>query len=346
MPKTISSVTLLGGKMFTNFKLRTKLLAGFGFVLILLLLVIGIYQFAMSMSVSGFSGLVAEEIAIQSHAQTAEAFMLQCRRNEKDFLLRKDMKYLDKFQSNLEKVVANADAIVPLAQTVGDAEITELAKSIKGAATRYRSSFYDLLAAWEKRGLDHESGLQGTFRKIVKSAEADLQVHQIQDLYIDFLLMRRWEKDFHRIGSDKYRKRMTATQESFKNGIDSKNKTESLEVIANDFDRYRAAFSNFASTGENYEGVRGAAGKLEKSIKDIFVPDVKGLLLMVRRGEKDYLLRGSEKYVKKTHASLEKLYAAFENSDVDRKYVENTARVINEYKIAFDALVEIGRAHV
>ncbi|MGL1861611.1 MAG: methyl-accepting chemotaxis protein [Pseudodesulfovibrio sp.] len=327
--------------MFQGLKLRTKLLAGFGLVLALMLVVIGIYQFAMSFSVTSFNSLVNEELAIKSHALTAEAFMLQCRRNEKDFLLRKNKKYLEKFQGNLAKVVENADAIVPLAQAIDANGLAGEAKSIKSAAASYESAFYDLISAWETRGLDHESGLQGTFRVIVKNAEKVFEEHQVEDLYIDMLLMRRWEKDYHRTGASKYRKRMAATQAHFKKSLDAKDKTEALEAIGRGFDRYQSAFTAFLVSGSDgdYENVRSAAAETEKWIKSIHVSDVKGLLLMIRRAEKDYLLRGSEKYVKKTHGALDTLYAAFENSGADREHVEDTARILKEYKTAFDALV-------
>ena len=328
--------------MFHALTLRTKLLAGFGVVLSLLLLVIGIYQFAMSSSVSDFRGLMNEEIEIEVHALEAEAAMLQSRRNEKDFLLRKDMKYLDKLLGNLATVVKHANAIVPLAQAIDAGEIASGARAIEGAAGDYEAAFRELIAAWQKRGLDHESGLQGTFRAIVKNAENAFQEHQVEDLYVQMLLMRRWEKDYHRTGSDKYSKRMLATQAQVQTALESRKElTPSLQDFAEAFASYKRSFSDFSRSRfeSDYGRVRSDAALMEKALKSIYVPDVKGLLLMIRRGEKDYLLRGSEKYVKKTHAALEKLYAAFENSDADREHVEDTARILREYKTAFDALV-------
>ncbi len=331
-----------GESVFQNLTLKTKLLAGFSIVLALLLIVVGIYQFTMSATLSDFSGLMHEEVSIETHALEAEAYMLQCRRSEKDFLLRKDTKYQEKLKDSLTKVVEHAEAIVPLAQSVDAGELVSAARSIKGAAANYESAFLDLVAAWKNRGLDHESGLQGTFRKIVKDAESVFQEHQVEDLYVNLLLMRRWEKDYHRTGANKYRNRMANTMTQFQAALDSrKEKPAPLQMVATSFASYKSAFSRFVSSGSEaaYLDVRNAAGEMEKSLKSIYVPDVKSLLLMVRRGEKDYLLRGSDKYVKKTHAALEKLYTAFENSDADREHVTDTARIIKEYKGAFDALV-------
>lgn len=94
--------------MFHSLSLKTKLLTGFGVVLALLLVVVGIYHFALSLSVKDYSGLINQELAIEQHAMEAESHMLQCRRNEKDFLLRLDKKYVPDFRDNLAAVVMNA----------------------------------------------------------------------------------------------------------------------------------------------------------------------------------------------------------------------------------------------
>jgi len=328
--------------MFQALKLKTKLLLGFGLAAGLLVVVIVIYQFAMSGSVGAFLGLMQEEVAIQVHAETVEVEMLQCRRNEKDFLLRKNLKYREELRENLENVVEHADAIVPLAKSIGSEELANLAMTIKGAAGRYESAFIALTKAWEKRGLDHESGLQGTFRKVVQDAEEAFEKHQVQDLYFDLMQMRRWEKDYTRTRATRYRDQMIATQESFARKLDLReNKSEALLESERGFEAYVKAFAKLvqADTPANYEAVRNAAATMEQGLNSLFIPDVKGLLLMVRRGEKDYLLRGSEKYVKKTHANVEKLAAAFQNSDADPKYVEEAMAMGEAYKIAFDELV-------
>jgi methyl-accepting chemotaxis protein len=328
--------------MLDGFTLKMKLLSGFGLVVVLMLVIAGLYQFTLSSSVGDFNHLLKEEVAIMSHAGAAETYMLQCRRNEKDFLLRKDLKYKEKFQSSIADVQRHVDAIVPLAQVLGNEELAGLARSIQKSAATYKNTFHELVAAWERRGLDHESGLQGTFRDIVHEAEAAFAKHEVQDLYIGFLSMRRWEKDYHRTRDGKYLKRMHATMATFQADLDSREmKTEQLEQTARGFSAYKQHFNAFASTGSaaDYQETRAAAATMEKGLKALFVPDVKGLLLMIRRGEKDYLLRGSEKYVKKTHASLNKLIDAFKNSDVSPEFIEEAVKAGTAYETAFDALV-------
>ena len=87
--------------MFKNIKLSSKLIGGFSVILILLIGIAGLYHYAVSASSTDFNTLMDTEVAISNHANKAESLMLQCRRNEKDFLLRKDKKYLGKLESNI-----------------------------------------------------------------------------------------------------------------------------------------------------------------------------------------------------------------------------------------------------
>ena len=158
--------------MFTALKLRTKLLFGFGTASLMLLVVTGIYQYANTTSVQDFHNLMAEELAISAHAEKAENAMLQCRRNEKDFLLRLDVKYKDTFLKNLEQVNSHAQAIVPLARVIGQPDLAGKAQSIERSATEYEAAFLELVAAWDKRGLDHNSGRRSRTEKSSSAAAA------------------------------------------------------------------------------------------------------------------------------------------------------------------------------
>ncbi|MGE4420820.1 MAG: methyl-accepting chemotaxis protein [Pseudodesulfovibrio sp.] len=327
--------------MFHALKLRTKLLIGFGTASLLLLAVVGLYQYANSASVRDFDRLLNEQVAISAHARQAEIAMLQCRRNEKDFLLRLDRKYLSTFEGNLARVNERAAAVVPLAEAIGQPDLAAQARSVESAAAEYRAAFLELVAAWERRGLTPDSGLQGAFRDVVHAAETAFERHEVQDLYIDMLFMRRWEKDYHRTGADRYLNRLLDAMDRFEHDLDLKEKTALLDDAGKALAAYRAAFDRFRAnrSDSDYQVVRQTAEALEKLLDSVFVPDVKGLLLMVRRGEKDYLLRGQEKYVRKTHASLDKLVAAFEQSGADEKYVSEAVAMTKAYANSFDALV-------
>jgi len=64
------------------------------------------------------------------------------------------------------------------------------------------------------------------------------------------------------------------------------------------------------------------------------------LMLMIRRHEKDYLLRENEEYVRATHTAVENLFRHFRDSDALKKYVSDVEKELSAYKDAFDKLTD------
>ena len=120
--------------------------------------------------------------------------MLMQRRNEKDFLARKDLKYKEKFEKNfavLEKRVTFLEDAVASAG-LDAAQVGKLKKVF----VSYKSRFLDLIAIQEKIGLHSKDGLYGLLRQAVHLAEADIKVLGDDQLRADMLQLRRNEKDF------------------------------------------------------------------------------------------------------------------------------------------------------
>lgn len=88
--------------------------------------------------------------------------MLTLRRKEKDFMLRRDMKYVDQF--NAEMTVLKA-----LVQTDLDGAALDEVTSFIGD---YEVSFLALVDAEEEKGLTHSLGLQGKVRESIKKTES------------------------------------------------------------------------------------------------------------------------------------------------------------------------------
>jgi len=237
--------------MFKKMKLATKLISGFGVLLVLLAAVVGIYQYAVSMTTSGFKEVISGEVAISNYAGEIEALMLQCRRDEKDFLLRLDLKYPAKLEENITELIKNANALAEVAEQLGEKETEAKARAIIGYAHDYHNAFKKLVASWEIKGLDENSGLQGNFRNAVHA------------------------------------------------------------------------------TGSVVDKMNNAGSK--------------ALLLDIRKNEKDYLLRGDEKYVKATQRGVAKLLEAAKASGVSSEIAGQLEKTLNNYRVGFDALVAEGK---
>ncbi len=272
--------------------------------------------------------------------------MLQSRRNEKDFLIRKDKTYVETLSHNIDSLKTEMEEVIRHAKQIGDKDLAARAADIIKDAKTYETAFQKLSTKWETRGLDHNSGLQGKFRVIAKQVAKDMRAYQVDDLFIAMLMVRRFEKDFVASRSDKYREKFTTAIETYKglletSSCDGTSKKQQEKALA----EYSEAFRKFlASTSTDiqdqyYQTMRAAAHKMEMAINDVFVPDAKAIFLDIRKNEKDYLLRMDNVYAKRVLAGIDNLVAVFRSSKVLQHHVDKTTNHLNEYANAFKRLV-------
>ncbi len=108
-----------------------------------------------------------------------QADLLTLRRNEKDFFLRLNKKYLTKFDDNLEKFKSNLEVMKT-------ADVSEVSDSINQIVTikvdriiplldTYQAAFHKTVAVSEKIGLTHKLGLKGKVGDIVHNIEDEFK---------------------------------------------------------------------------------------------------------------------------------------------------------------------------
>ena len=300
--------------MLDNLKFRTKLMGSFGIVFILLAVVMGVYQYLVASTIAGFEELLQTEIDIADHAAQVEAFMLQCRRDEKDFLLRKDLRYIEQRRNHVKLLIQEAREIIRLEEQSGHFEDVKNAASIVGYAETYAENFEALVTSWEARGLDHNSGLQGQFRDIVHEVMDDLGQHEVEEVYLALLQMRRYEKDYLRTNSSSDKQKFLASielyQEQLGSHMSEAGEKKAMEAALEKYLEARdALLANGSETSslsreKRYEQMRAAAHEMEETLIQIYVPNIGALVLQIRRDEKDYLLRGKQTYVEATHTAV------------------------------------------
>ncbi|MCE2572148.1 methyl-accepting chemotaxis protein [Motilimonas eburnea] len=127
-------------------------------------------------------------------AESIKTDMLTLRRHEKDFIARNDLKYQGKFNETIE-VTNKHLAELKSFYVENGLPMADLDLTIK-AMKDYHKLFNQLVMLQVAAGLDHESGLNGALRK---SAHATEQVYKDTSDYqalSDYLMLRRFEKDF------------------------------------------------------------------------------------------------------------------------------------------------------
>lgn len=118
---------------------------------------------------------------------------LNARRSEKDFLIRKDIKYKEKHDVVVASIYNDMDA---LAARMSNADHNAVLANIREIFKKYDEQFLKVVDLKIARGLDQNEGLEGALRKSVHEVESILKGYDLPELSVSMLMMRRHEKDF------------------------------------------------------------------------------------------------------------------------------------------------------
>ncbi len=102
--------------------------------------------------------------------QRLMADMLMLRRHEKDFMLRQQMKYIDKFTKDMTTFERHLDK---------SRHSTTIKINVQKAMKEYQKDFMALVDGYQLKGLDNKQGLHGELRNTVHQTESLLiELHQ------------------------------------------------------------------------------------------------------------------------------------------------------------------------
>lgn len=206
LPEPTSDKTFLG-----NFRisLRIGFLVALGLVALIVTEIIAIVG-----ERNIVAGVELEEryTDIENLVLKAEIAALTLRRREKDFLLRKDVKYRDSYNSDYATVISILEKLktIELAARI-EADVDAIGTII----TNHNVQFQKVVGLMVTLGLNEKEGVQGKLRSAVQGVEAKLNKAGLDNLSVKMLMMRRHEKDFIMRGSDKYLGRIVKRRTEF-----------------------------------------------------------------------------------------------------------------------------------
>jgi methyl-accepting chemotaxis protein len=242
-----------------QFSIRQRLLLNAITVAVSMLIMLGLLLFQSSQLTT-----LAE---LRLEVEQLNLSVLQLRRSEKDFLLRSDLEYQQKFNQTAtqlnQKVQALSEGLV--AQDIDSAPL----QSFAGFTKSYQELFNQLVQLSQQVGLDPTSGLYGELR--AKAHELEQSFKDTNDLMLttQLLQLRRAEKDFMLRLDLKYLDSFNKGFAEFRNQIQSNitdtAKASNIQQLA---DAYSAAFVRLVE-GEQKIGLahdQGLMGQMREAI--------------------------------------------------------------------------------
>ncbi|MBR9899630.1 MAG: HAMP domain-containing protein [Rhodospirillales bacterium] len=179
-----------------NFLSRMRLLyqiSLIGAVSLVIFVVVGGVQFAAEHQRRSAQSIADMTLDNRLVADAISKDFLNARRREKDFLLRKDEKYVAQHADVVASVIAGLEQL-SREPSLGafDAQISQ----IETAFANYTAKFATVVELQRDIGLNEEEGLLGRLRGSVHNVEEALKKYNADNLTVIMLMMRRHEKDF------------------------------------------------------------------------------------------------------------------------------------------------------
>ena len=197
-----------------------------------------------------------------------ESDMLMQRRNEKDFLARKDLKYKARFIENARAMQAH---IRELQAVLEDKHIdTTPGIGVADISREYQQKFLALVDLQKRVGLNHKDGLYGSLRDAVHRAEDLIGALNDDRLSKDMLMLRRREKDFMLRLDLKYLKKFDHDLAVFFSDLQrSGHPDEVKQRIKSAMDKYQQDFHSLvdAEKAMGLSSDRGLRGAMRAKIR-------------------------------------------------------------------------------
>ncbi len=264
-----------------------KLYFGFGLIVGLLVVLSGVSIYRLGTISKLFVELQVEYAVMGDLSRDIHIDLLTARRYEKDFIARRDKESLAGMADTLKALQGHTDALSGMARRLEQTEIAnELEKAIQAKKT-YAAAFDEVVALCDAKGND-TLGLIGDLRTHAHAAEAAIKKAGATVWMVDYLSMRRDEKDFLMREDEVYLKKACANGESLKAHVEQNAGEQGAQVLQEAgayLKTMEALAKNIAAMKIEYPVMRQAArdievavGKEKKAIAAII--DEKGALAL------------------------------------------------------------------
>lgn len=185
-----------------------------------------------------------KELELSRLIGEVKSTILELRRDEKDFLARKDLKYLDHFNQKMANLQRDLGS---LANAFDDLNIQQQeTNTLKNVLREYAQHFTALVELQKRIGLTPQDGLYGDLRTKVHNVEEKIGT---QDYFLlsGMLQLRRNEKDFMLRNDEKYITRLSNNTSQLIDDVNDSDLASNLKTdIVELLEAYQHSFGNLA----------------------------------------------------------------------------------------------------
>jgi methyl-accepting chemotaxis protein len=173
---------------------------------------------------------------IRTNLQEAQVSMLQLRRAEKDFLLRKNLKYKKTFAVTVSKTTALMSTLMKDLDKAGISlgQVQDIANKL----TDYQKVFNQLIDASVEKGLEKNAGNYGRLRTATHDLEESISSRNDFESQVLLLTLRRHEKDFMLRSDEKYIGKINEVTQTLASRLDDAKDKQLLTAYTSEFSEF------------------------------------------------------------------------------------------------------------
>lgn len=337
------------GTLSSKLRIGEKIGLSTGIVGLLFLAVIWHYHQSLQSALQDYERLHDVFGAREIHAFEIASSLSAMRLAEKRFLIDRREVQVSEVETQVRKILTEAGRLAKV-----DEDSRNTAAQIESLVQDYQAQFQSIAAAWRMKGLDHNSGLQGTFRDRVHELEDLAGNFNVDRLYLQLLQIRRSEKDLGLRREARYEEKVLGLIEVFRELVESSQlRPEIKETLRKEIGIYAETFGTYALKVLDNEDIGGGKGpfrqvahRIEDLLNAHYVPALETNILQMRRREKDYLLRGDIRYVETVTRIAQSIRDQVGGSGLSLENKSLLDGLLNAYEDNFLALVEQNKAIV
>lgn len=241
--------------------IKHKLAINTGISIISLILMLALLFFAVSS--------LEKNIEAAREIGDVQADILQLRKHEKDFMARKELKYIEQYNNGFSRL-SNDLRLLENTFIALSLDLSELS-TVMPVLKEYNEKFHQFAKAQQFIGLHPKDGLYGELRTAVHNVE-ELIGRDDYKLLSGMLQLRRNEKDFMLRYDEKYISRLQGNVAQFildvnASNFESQRKVKIVELVS----AYEQAFNNLAQAqkqlGLSYDV--GLQGEMRDTINQL-----------------------------------------------------------------------------
>ena len=230
-----------------------------------------IYQFG-SWSQDASRMVASEGRAVSDLNKQIAIKMLEARRAEKDFQLRRDESYVKRHADLSVAIDRDLEKLKSMARVAGFVTILDKVDAVQRGFANYVKSFAGLAQAEIKLGLNEKLGLTGSLRGAVHDIETRLREFDDPRLTSAMLMLRRHEKDFMLRRDEKYVGELKKTAAEFSKSLAGADIQPAVKAdIARKLEKYQADFSAWAAVALEVASYGSAMSKTFHDIEPVIV---------------------------------------------------------------------------